>query len=263
MSQQRMSESTIVGKHPPASPHGEIQQVFEGVWFVQGGLRMPMLMPMKIGRSMTIVRGDEGGLVLFNTMRLSEAGLAELDALGRVSHVVRIGGFHGRDDGFYRDRYGAKVLAVEGMKYVRALGKDESKSEAYLEPDEWLDEGSALPIAGARLRILRSSTPPEAICRLEREGGILITGDSLQHTPEPDQYFNWPAKMMMKTMKFFTPYNVGPGWLQFASPSAAEVRSILELDFEHVLPGHGRAVVGGAEAKYRPTIEGELKGCHD
>jgi hypothetical protein len=66
---------------------------------------------------------------------------------------------------------------------------------------------------------------------------------------------------MMKRFGFFKPYNVGPGWLRFASPSADDVRSILQLDFEHVLPGHGDAVIGGAKEKYRPAIEGELKGC--
>jgi hypothetical protein len=39
------------------------------------------------------------------------------------------------------------------------------------------------------------------------------------------------------------------------------VRSILDLEFEHVLPGHGDAVVGDAKNRYRPTIEGELKGA--
>ncbi|MGB5683132.1 MAG: hypothetical protein WBM47_14875, partial [Polyangiales bacterium] len=82
------------------------------------------------------------------------------------------------------------------------------------------------------------------------------------HSPEPDEYYNFPAKLMMKRFGFFKPYNVGPGWLQFARPSAAEVRSILDLEFQHVLPGHGDAVIGGAKEKYRTALEGELKGCH-
>jgi hypothetical protein len=131
-----------------------------------------------------------------------------------------------------------------------------------MEADEWLHEDSALPIADAKLKVFSSSNPPEAVCLLEREGGILICGDSLQHMPKPDEFFNWPAKLMMKRFGFFKPYNVGPGWLQFARPTAADVRSLLELEFEHVLPAHGLPVLGNAKGKYRPTIEGELKGCH-
>jgi len=235
--------------------------LFDGIWFVQGGVKMPMRMPMRIGRSMTVVRGDDG-LTLFNSMRLSDEGLKKLDSLGGVKQVVRLAGFHGRDDGFYRERYGAKVYAVQGQRYVRGLDPKKPNQESYMEPDQWLNEGSALPIADAKLKIFSTSKPPEAVCLLERQGGILIAGDSLQHTPAPDEYYSFLAKIMMKKMGFMKPYNVGPGWLQFAGPTAADVRSILDLDFEHVLPGHGDAVIGGAKEKYRPTIEGELKGCH-
>lgn len=253
-------QSTTAGRHFPASPHGPLEQVFDRIWFVRGGVRMPMLMPIKIGRSMTVLADDAGSLTLVNSMRLSDRGLSELEGLGKIEHVVRLGGFHGRDDGFYRDRYGARVHAVRGQQYLRGLGK--KKAEPYMEPDEWLSEDSGLPIAGARLKVFASSNPLEAVCLLERDGGILITGDSLQHTPMPDEFYNFPAKIMMKRFGFLKPYNVGPGWLQFAHPSAADVRSIIDLDFDHVLPGHGTAVIGDAKAKYRPALEGELKGCH-
>lgn len=248
-----MDTSSTKGGHLPAAPHGPIRKVFEGVWFVRGGIKMPMLMPLKFSRAMTIVRG-RGGLVLFNSMRLSGAGLAEVESLGEVKHVVRLAGFHGRDDGFYRDRYGATIYAVKGQQYVR--GMDPKKSAPYLEPDVWLTAESQLPIDDAKLKIFATSSPPEAVCLLERDGGILIAGDSLQHMPAPDEFFNFVAKIVMKRMGFLKPHNVGPGWLQFASPSVADVRSMLDLDFEHVLPCHGEPVIGGAKEKYRPAIEG-------
>ncbi|MGB5809679.1 MAG: hypothetical protein WBG86_04060 [Polyangiales bacterium] len=247
------------GGHLAASPHGRFREIFEGIWFVRGGIKMPMFMPMKIGRAMTVVRTADG-LAIFNSMRLTADGLTELESLGNVKHVIRLAGFHGRDDAFYRERYGAKVYAVEGQAYVR--GMDPSKGEPYMKPDVWLTADSSLPVASASLMVFGSSNPPEAVCLIEREGGILIAGDSLQHTPAPDEFYNLPAKFMMKRFGFLKPHNVGPGWLQFASPSAAEVRSVLDLDFEHVLPGHGDVVIGGAKQKYRPAIEGELKGCH-
>ncbi len=249
-------------QHLPPSPHGRFREVFDGVWFIRGGVKMPMLMPMKIGRAMTVVRGDDG-LVILNSMRLGDDGLRELESLGNVKHVVRVAGFHGRDDAFYRERYGATVHAIKGQRYVRGMDPKKESTASYMEPDVWLDEDSVLPIPGARLKLIASSNPPEALCLIDREGGILVAGDSLQHSPGPDEFFNFPAKLMMKKFGFFKPYNVGPGWLQFASPSADEVRSILDLDFEHVLPGHGDVVIGSAKDKYRPAIEGELAGCHE
>lgn len=260
MSTAEASPQSVRGGHLPAAPHGPIKELFDGIWFVRGGVKMPMRMPMKIGRAMTVVRGDDG-LVLFNSMRLSEEGLRELEALGDVKHVVRTGGFHGRDDGFYKDRYGAMVHAIEGQTYFRGIDPRKAGAGPFLVPDEWLTEGSALPIADAKLKVFSTSEPPEALCLIERHGGILITGDTLQHAPKPDEFYNFLAKIMMKRMGFMKPYNVGPGWLQFAHPTVADVRSILDLEFEHVLPGHGDAVIGGAKEKYRPAIEGELKGC--
>ena len=133
---------------------------------------------------------------------------------------------------------------------------------AYMEPDSWLDEKSSLPVPNARLKLFKTANPAEGMLLLNRDGGVLIAGDALQNTPQPDEYVNLPARFMMKKMGFFKPCNVGPGWLQFAKPQASEVRSILDLDFEHVLPAHGQAVIGGAKEKFRPSLEGELKGCH-
>ena len=263
METQTTGQSAPNIKHLPASPHGEFDKVFEGIWFIRGGIKMPMMMPMKIGRSMTVVAGDNGELTIFNSMRLSEEGLRSLDALGRVANIVRIGGFHGRDDAFYKDRYGARVFAIEGQRYVREMDNGNDKFTEYLQPDVWLNERSNLPIADAKLKIFSSSNPPEGVVLLQRQGGILISGDSLQHSPQPDEYFNFPAKLMMKKFCFFKPHNVGPGWLQFAKPKASDVRSVMDLDFEHVLPGHGKPVIGGAKEHYRTAIEGELKGCHE
>ena len=222
---------------------------------------MPMRMPIKIGRSMTVVRGREG-LCVVNSMRLSEEGLQALDGLGQVRSVVRLAGFHGRDDGFYRERYGAKVYAIEGQRYFRGMDPKKGGAEPFMEPDVWLDEKSPLPIEDAELKIFTSANPPEAVLLIKRHGGILIAGDSLQHSPGPDEFYNFFGKLVAKRFGFFKPHNVGPGWLQFAHPTAADVRSVLDLDFEHVLPAHGDAVIGGAKEKYRPVIEGELKGCH-
>lgn len=248
----------------PALAHGRITKLFENIWFVKGAVKMPMLIPMKISRSMTIVKNpSNGAITLINSMRLSETGLAELEKLGKVTNVIRIAGFHGRDDGFYRARYGAKIYAIKGQAYNRKFEKKKIDPEdGYMLPDVWLNEDSGLPLDSASLKVFHSSDPAEAIIVLNRDGGILVTGDSLQHTAEPDEFVNLPARLMMKKMGFFKPHNVGPGWLQFAHPEKTDIRSVLDLKFEYVLPGHGDPVIGLAKSKFRPVIEGELAGCH-
>ncbi len=89
-------------------------------------------LPVRFSRNMTIVQEGER-LVLVNSVRLNEEGLARLDALGKVSDVIRLAGFHGMDDPFYADRYGAKVWAVKGQRYVAGF---KTRSErTYFAPD--------------------------------------------------------------------------------------------------------------------------------
>ena len=114
---------------PPALPHGPIEEAFPGIWIVRGTSR-PFFMEtqFQFSRNMVILR-EGNRLTLVNTVRLDEAGLAALDALGRVAEVVRLGAFHDRDDGFYVKRYGAKRWALPGV--VHADGKP---TDVELEP---------------------------------------------------------------------------------------------------------------------------------
>jgi len=248
-------------KHFPALPHDDIQRHFDGIWSVRGAIKLPIALPMTFSRRMTIVRNADGeSLTVVNSMRLTDAGHDALDALGKVTHVIRLAGAHGRDDAFYREHYGAQVLAIEGQKYSRGL---KPGAEEFMQPDEALTVDSTLPVADARLHVITSTTPPEGHLLIAREGGVLVSGDVLQNIPPTDPYVGFIAKIAMKRMGFFRPYNIGPGWLKAAKPKAADVRSLLELEFDHVLPGHGEPVLGGAHEKYRPALEGPLEGAVD
>src|SRR5262252_7680239 len=117
---------------PPALPHGEIREILPGIHFVTGTVQMPGPLPVRFSRNMTIVREGER-LVLVNSVRLDDAGLAALDGLGKVTDVVRLAANHGQDDPFYADRYKAKVWVVKGQRYTP--GFDTSAKDTYFTPD--------------------------------------------------------------------------------------------------------------------------------
>lgn len=235
---------------PPALPHGALEEVLEGIHFVTGTLPLPGPLPLRASRNMTVVR-EGRRLVLVNTVRLDEQGLAALDALGEVTDIVRIAGNHGMDDPFYADRYKAKVWVVKGQRYTAGFGP---KPDVYFESDIEADATTTLPIAGARLYTI-ASKPPEALLLLERSGGVCIAGDCFQHWHTPDRYFNWVARGAMRALGFIRPYNVGPAWLKQCKPPLDEVRGTLSLGFANLLPAHGSAVLGDAVEKYRPAVE--------
>ena len=235
--------------HPVALAHGSLEEVLPSLHFVTG--TMAMGGGVRFSRAMTVVvEGDR--LVLVNTVRLDDAGLAALDRLGKVTDILRIAGNHGMDDPFYKERYGAKLWAVKGQRYT--AGFDTKAPNVYAEPDVEMDATTELPIAGAKLHIMASS-PPEALLLLDRSGGTVIAGDCLQNWAAPDAFFSWPGKVMMRFMGFLKPYNIGPGWFKQCKPPKAEVRGVLDLPFQNVLPSHGTPVLGEAVARYRPIVE--------
>ena len=162
-------------------PHGALTEVLPGIHFVTGAMTMPGPITVRFSRNMTIVREGER-LVLVNSIRLDEAGLAALDALGKVTDVIRVAANHGLDDPFYKDRYGAKVWVVKGQRYGAGA---ETPS---FTPDAEMDATTALPLAGARLHVIHA-TPPEAVLLLDRQDGVLVAGDCLQHWARVDPYF--------------------------------------------------------------------------
>lgn len=235
--------------HPEAQQHGEITELFPDVYFVTGTVAMSGPLPMRFSRNMTVLRQD-GELTLVNSVRLDASGLRALEQLGTVAHVIRLAGFHGMDDPFYKDRYGAKIWSVDAP-YLTGFG---TGAEPYFKPDVIMDGGTELPLDDASLIEFKSAKPSEALLLVQREGGIIISGDCLQNWAKPDRYFSLPAKLLMRMMGFIKPHNVGPGWLKAAKPDPGEIKSILDLDFAHVLPVHGAPVLGNARQHYAPVI---------
>lgn len=227
----------------PLMPHGEIATVFQDVFFVTGTTRPKFMgQDWQFSRNMTIVR-DAGSLSLINAVRLDDAGLAALDALGAVTSVVRIGAFHGMDDRFYVDRYGAKLWALPGMSHDGGLATDAD-----------LIVGGPMPCAGASLFVFETSAQPEGILRLERDGGILVSCDSLQNWREADEFFDPSSAARMAEAGFFHPANIGPGWRQACSPRAEDFARLQELSFRHLLSAHGTPLIDTAHADLSATF---------
>ncbi|MCC2616156.1 hypothetical protein LJ739_07885 [Aestuariibacter halophilus] len=239
----------------PVFPHGKLTEVFDNIWFIQGSWDMPVVLKPRISRSMVVIRCEDGALTLINSMRLSEEALSELEALGPIKHVIRLAAMHGADDRFYKARYNAKVYALAGTGYHKGLSANVDDKTTYFQPDIWFDEDTPLPVGEAYTWVMRSSKLAEACILLKRDRGILLSGDMLHNTPQPDAFTNLRARLMMRVCGLTKACNVGVGWWMMNQPSGDELRAILSLPFQHVLPVHGEPVIGNAKARYRDAIE--------
>lgn len=228
---------------PPPLTHGQLQQVFPDIFFVTGAMKTVLgNVPFQFSRNMTVVR-DGHELTLINSIRLDDAGLAQLDRLGRVANVVKIGSLHGRDDAFYKAHYGATFWAAPGMLHERGLVADRE-----------LRPGDPMPFAGCGVFEFHTTKTPESILRIDRAGGILIACDALQNLLAPDEYFSDQSRKMMQEMGFFQPANLGPVWMQINEPKPEDFIRLQELAFQHVLCGHGPPLRDTAKEAYTASF---------
>ena len=231
---------------PAVEPHGSLQPIFDDAWFVTGSVVFKPL--VRLARNMVVLRHD-GELTLINAVRLDAAGLAALDALGKVAHVIRVG-IHGMDDGFYVDHYGAKYWSVAGKE--RADG---------LTPDHILAVDSPLPVPNARIFLFELTNSPEAALLVERDGGLLVTCDSVQHWA-PSDLMSFPAKLITRFMGFMQPAQIGPPWRKAQTPASGTLKPdferLADLPFTRLIGGHGGLLDNDAPARLRESIAREL-----
>ncbi len=229
-------------QYPEALAHGAINEVFNDVFFVSGAMETVLMdMDWQFSRNMTIVR-DGNRLILVNSIRLNEQALAELEKLGQVTDVIRLGALHGRDDAFYVERYHAKYWAMPGFDNDAGLKVNELSPEA------------KLPINDVSMFQFNTTKIPEAILFLQREGGIAIACDALQNWLTPDEHFCDSSSERMQQMGFFNSANVGPVWLQAAEPAAEDFVRLKSLPFKHALCGHGEPLLNTAKEDYLATF---------
>lgn len=230
----------------PAWPHGEIREILQDVFFLTGTNKTHYNgIDIQTSRNMTIIRNGLE-LTLVNTVRLNEAGLEKLDLLGDVTHIVRIGAFHGRDDAFYRSQYkNAQLWTLKGMGYENGL-----------KPDRELIPGSAMPFPGCSLFAFETSALPEGILHIERDGGILISCDSIQNITSTDEFYSLDTAQSFKDQGLVRPANISPIWLGAMHVNAVDFYRLLKVrTFCHLLTAHGEPLLGSAFEQITATIK--------
>ncbi len=81
-------------------PHGPIEHLAENLWRVQGSVPW-----MTLERVMTVVRRDDGSLLLHSAIALEDRAMDELEGLGTPAWLVVPGRYHRLDAPKYKARY--------------------------------------------------------------------------------------------------------------------------------------------------------------
>ena len=214
---------------PAAMQHGPIEEPFEGIFTVRGTARFAPL--LSITRNMVILRNTDE-LTIIGAIRLSPEGERALERLGKIRHLVKLGHFHGMDDPYYVKKYAPVVWAAKDAVHKHGVVTGEV-----------LAEGAGLPVQRTEVFTFSRSLKPEACLLLKRDGGILVTCDSIQNWGDFDGC-SFAGKLVMRSMGFGGEARIGPGWRKACEPKDAEgfrpdFARLLELPFQHLLPAHG------------------------
>lgn len=238
-----MMQSGSPACYAPASAHGAIKEIFEGVFWVRGSI--PLGLGCRMDRNMVILREGED-LTLINPVRMDDAGLALMERLGNVRHAVRLGAFHGRDDRFYVDRYKADFWCQVGQT-------------RYSEPQATREiaDGVPPPVAGSRFFVFTSATQPEAALLIERHR-LLLTTDSLRDLSDWG-LTNAAGGLLLRAFGLRRKLLIGRPWLKAATPTGGSLepdfRTLLQLEFDHLLGAHGGLVLGNAKALVTAVVD--------
>lgn len=227
----------------PAWPHSLIKTIFPNIFFVTGTNKTVYEgNELQHSRNMIIIR-ENNNLSLINSVKLTPAGLAQLDQLGTVKNIIRIGAFHGRDDAFYKDHYQADLWALEGMV-------DEHNSKI----DHILKDENVLPFANSKLLSFKSAKFPEAVIHLADHNGILITCDSIKNWISADEYFSARTAELYKQLGVFGTATINDVWLQATETKKSDFDRILKQEFKHLLSAHGEPLIDSAHQLLTETV---------
>jgi hypothetical protein len=146
-------------------PHGEPEQLGDGVWRVRGSLSFPL------HRNMVILRLPDGGLLLHSVVALDEAGMKAVEALGKPAYAIIPHPFHMMDADFYHRRY-------PDLRFVTpAVNRDKVAERV---PVFGTSE-DVLPGLGFKLHEVPGTRTPELIHEWPMPGGgrMLVINDAL------------------------------------------------------------------------------------
>ncbi|MEZ4750904.1 MAG: hypothetical protein R3B54_09870 [Bdellovibrionota bacterium] len=229
---------------PPARSHREPIEIFPSLFCVTGTVRLSRW--VQVPRNMYVFKQDDG-LCLINSIRLSEAGLKQLDGMGRVTDLVRIGWFHGMDDPFYLDRYKPTYWGLPGGQTNRKI-----------QPDRKLEDGGAFPIPNSTVQIFSTTKRPEAVVCLNDHGGILLTCDAIMNLDAKGFGYNLIARYGLKLQKH-PAVRSGPLWKKFCEPKVSDYERVQTLRYQHLISGHGDPVLNSAHTAVDTLINHEFR----
>lgn len=229
--------------YAPAYAHDSLIEIFPNIYLLRGSIHMGF--GLRMNRNMIVIK-QNSDLTLINPVRMSTAGLNQLNQLGHVKNVIRLGDFHGLDDQFYIDTYQAHFWSQSNHTNYPELS-----------PNTSINTSTVSPIHDSEIFIFETALYPEAAL-LIKSVKLLITTDSVQYWSDW-KYMSFPTKIILWLMGFRVGLFLGGPWLKRVTPKDKNLESdfeqLLNLEFEHLVAAHGTVLMTNAKQQLMEVVK--------
>jgi hypothetical protein len=159
-------------------PHGKLTQVDEGLLTVVGELKMPLA---EFPRRMTVIRLEDGRLVIFSAIALDEPEMQQLEAYGEPAFLIVPNDLHRIDAKVWKDRYPELIV-------VAPPGSREKVSQVVSVDADSVDFKDS---AVRYLNVLGTEGSEAALIVRRRAGTTLIVNDLIWNLPDQPGLGGW------------------------------------------------------------------------
>ncbi|MBX3201103.1 MAG: DUF4336 domain-containing protein [Labilithrix sp.] len=222
-----------------------LQRIADGVWSQESVVAMGPGGVFRMPCRATIVRLDDGGLVVHSPIAMDDRAASELDALGDVRALVAPNAMHWLFLAAAKARYPkARVLAAPRL----------SQKLAGFAFEPLPARGGLDGLDGLRVeRVQGASGIDEHVFLHEASRSLLVT-ELLFNIHACESFW---MRALLRVSGTWRKTAQSRAWRMFVDDRAAAARSataILSLDFARVVPAHGEPIEDDARARTREAL---------
>ncbi|HIK32945.1 MAG TPA: DUF4336 domain-containing protein [Oscillatoriales cyanobacterium M59_W2019_021] len=228
-----------------------LREIDTNLWVAEQPLKY---LGLNVGTRMTVIRLENGKIVLISPVEMNEILLAQLNTIGRVSYIIAPNLSHYLFAAKCKSIYPqAEFWAAAGLevkqpklKIDRLMG--DRQGTMFEELDYLLFEGF-------RTFGLTGASPLNEYVFFHRQSQTLILTDTAFHF---DESFPSITRFLAQTIGSYN--KLRPSWLEKLATRATEkvkqsVRQVLEWNFQRVIVAHGSLVSTDAKQKFKEGYE--------
>jgi hypothetical protein len=233
----------------PYAPLSTLKPIEDGIWWVDGPVIKMSVGPFSLPfpTRMAVIRLRSGGLWLWSPTAPTPELFAELDALGRVEHLVSPNRFHYAAIPAWKERYPhATAWASPGVRERARSQKIDVTFDADLgdgAPPEWAGDIEQLIFKGSRF--------VEEVVFFHRASSTLLLADLViaferEHVRP---HLRWLFALGGMTSPGQTPHDLRATFWGRKPQARASYQRMLEWEPRRVIFGHGRFYLDDAKAR--------------